>query len=60
MGSLFGSKPPAPPPIAPPAVMPTVDDEAVKKAKKKAITGVQQRNGRASTILTATDDDKLG
>jgi hypothetical protein len=60
MGKLFGSKPAAPPPAAPPAVMPVIDDEAVRKARTKAVAAAQQRGGRASTILTDDPKDKLG
>jgi hypothetical protein len=40
--------------------MPVIDSEAIVKAKKKAVSSAQQRGGRASTILTNADADKLG
>lgn len=38
-----------------PAVMPDSDDEAVKAARRRQIAEVQARSGRASTILSQTD-----
>jgi hypothetical protein len=37
-----------------------LDDEQVKEAKRKAMAAAQQRGGRASTILTDSEEDKLG
>jgi hypothetical protein len=61
-GVLGGGKPketPAPPPPAAPATMPDpeMDDAAVKAAKKRKLTEVAARSGRASTILS---DETLG
>ncbi len=51
MGSLFGGpKAPAPPPPTP--VMPIADDASVQAAKKKKLSEIASRQGRASTILT--------
>ena len=65
ISGLFGGgkSAPAPAPIVePPKPMPTVDSAAVLAAKKKSIAAVQQRGGRASTILTDTGagSDTLG
>ena len=40
--------------------MPTVDDAAMQAAKKRSIVAQMQRQGRASTILTADAGDKMG
>jgi hypothetical protein len=39
-------------PIFKPQVMPTVDNEAVKQQRTNTLTQLQQRSGRASTLLT--------
>ncbi len=43
-----------------PVVMPLADDEAISRAKRKAIAGQVQRGGRTSTILTSEPGSKLG
>jgi len=43
------------PTLESPTVMPTPDDEAVKAARRRQIAEVQARSGRASTILSQTD-----
>jgi hypothetical protein len=43
------------PTLESPTVMPTSDDEAVKAARRRQIAEVQARSGRASTILSQTD-----
>lgn len=35
--------------------MPTIDNEAVKKARLNTLKSLQQRSGRASTLLTSDD-----
>lgn len=51
---------PAPEPTPAPApVMPIADDAKVAAARKRAIAAMQQRQGRASTILT-NNSDTLG
>ena len=56
MGKLFSpSKPKMP---KPPPPTPMVDEEALKRAKRRAAQGVQQRSGRESTLLS--DTDRLG
>lgn len=44
---------------AAPNVMPLPDDEAVKRAKKRAALTTTSRTGRASTFLSG-DSDTLG
>ena len=39
-------------PISTPQVMPTADNAAVQKAKANELTQLQNRSGRASTVLT--------
>lgn len=60
LDKLVGIGPkPAPKPEAvgePPPVMPTPDDEMMQLAKKRSLTEMMRRRGRASTILT----DPLG
>lgn len=60
MDKLFGIGPkaaPAPEAVGePPPVMPTPDDEMMQLAKKRSLTEMMRRRGRASTILT----DPLG
>ncbi len=56
---LGGSKAPAAPPPGP-IVMPLADNEAIARAKRKAIAGQVQRGGRTSTILTSEPGSKLG
>lgn len=64
LGNMFGGdeKPstPAPPAPSEPTVMPTADDESVKQAKRRSIAAQVARRGRASTILTDTESEKLG
>lgn len=48
---------PPPPDIKPPAPMPVPDDEASLAARRREMSGLSQRSGRASTILSET---KLG
>jgi hypothetical protein len=58
--SVF-SGPPKPkkaPAFTPPPVMPTVDDEAVKRAQRRAVAEQQARSGRLSTVLTDTGGDQ--
>ena len=43
---------PAPPATTTPTVMPTPDDEASKAAKRRQLSGLAQRRGRQSTILS--------
>lgn len=59
MGEIF-SKPKAPPPppaIQPPALMP--DPANATAAKTAQIAALEQRSGRASTVLT-DNSNKLG
>mgnify|MGYP003396221354 CR=1 FL=1 len=62
--SLFGGSPdqPAPPTVTTPTVMPTPDDEASKAAKRRQLSGLAQRRGRQSTILSDStqSSDLLG
>lgn len=58
VGGLFGkdqaqpqAQAPAPPTVEPVTAMPTANDAAA--AKQKSIVAQMQRQGRASTILTA-------
>ena len=57
MSGLFGGSPKYPEP-APPT--PMIDEEAVKKARLRAAQMKQQSGGRASTILTRPNEQKLG
>jgi hypothetical protein len=62
-GVIGGSKGSAsPPPLAPPPVMPEPDDAATKAAKRRALAGQAQRQGRQSTILSndLSSGDLLG
>lgn len=63
MDKLFGLVPkPVPEAVsevsASPPVMPTPDDEMMQLAKRRSLTEMMRRRGRASTILT--DADALG
>lgn len=42
-----------------PQLMPDADDDAIRKTKERAMVAQQQRQGRASTMLS-TSYDKLG
>ena len=56
-GIIGGHKKDEPMPSpAPSPVMPTTDDEAVRRARKRAIAAQLQRSGRSSTILSAAYD----
>lgn len=45
----------------PKTVMPSPDDEAVKKAKRRAVATAAKRSGRSSTILSRTvENEPLG
>jgi len=59
-GALLGKKKKAadPAPVAQPA-MPIADDEAIMRARKRAVAQQIQRGGRSSTILT-DNSDSLG
>jgi len=59
IGSAITPKPSPAPSPAPPPVMPNADDAKVAAERKRAIAAMQQRSGRASTILT-TNSDTLG
>lgn len=59
MSGLMGTKQ-APPPPPPPEPTPMVDEEAIKKAKERALRSARGRGGRASTVLGSALDDKLG
>lgn len=57
----IGKKPkatPAPPVVEKPPVM--VDEEALANAQKEALKKRKTTRGRASTILTRDDNDRLG
>lgn len=60
VGSLLGiggGKKEAAPAAAPAEkVMPLPDDEAIKRAKKQAISRQMSRGGRSSTILSQSSD----
>lgn len=45
--SLLANKPPEP------KAMPTIDNEAIKKSRLSTLQSLQQRTGRASTLLTS-------
>jgi hypothetical protein len=62
MSALF-SGPPKPPPPPPPQPMPDFADPAILAAARRRQLEAATRSGRASTMLTNTDDysgDKLG
>lgn len=60
MSGVFGGKKEPPPPPPPPPT-PIVDEEAIKKAKDRALRRQSIRGGRASTVLGgALDDNQLG
>ena len=48
------------PEVKKPTLMPTPDDEAIQAAKKKSISAIVGRQGRASTILSGGDGGTLG
>lgn len=52
----------AAPAVTKPTTMPTADSEAVTAAKRRSISEMLSRQGRASTILTGQDSntDALG
>lgn len=57
VGSVFNAfkgtpDQPAPPVLTTPTVMPTPDDAAAKAAKRRQLSGLAQRRGRQSTILS--------
>lgn len=58
MSGLMGAKEPPPQPEPPPPT-PMVDEEAIKKAKQRALERAASRSGRSSTILGGSSD-KLG
>lgn len=67
LSSLLGSESPSSNMPAPPVAeagktMPTPNDTDVRQAKKKSISAMRARKGRASTILTADTaiSDALG
>lgn len=43
-----------------PVAMPGMDDEAVRRARRRKIAGIQSQGGRASTIYTDDGGAKLG
>ena len=57
VGGMGGNKSPD---VKPPALMPTVNDASVQEAKRRKIMGMQSQAGRASTIFTGQDDEKIG
>lgn len=59
MAGLMGTREAAPPPNAPEPT-PMVDEMAIQKAKQKALMKNRNRGGRASTILSQANDEKLG
>ena len=51
----------SPPPVAPPPVMATPDDQQVQDARRRSLALQMGRQGRASTILSQSDQsDTLG
>lgn len=69
LGALFGGggdkqqeQAPPPPQVEAPTPMPTPDDAAVQEAKRRSVLAQVQRQGRASTILTADSgsSDRMG
>ncbi len=61
--SLFGRRipgVPAAPIIAPVTPMPLPDDQSVIAARRRSIAAQLQNQGRASTILSQGNSDKLG
>lgn len=59
MAGLMGTKQAAPPPPEPEPT-PMVDEMAIRRAKERALLKNRNRGGRASTILSGYNDDKLG
>lgn len=55
----FGEKPPS---LPKPVVAPTPDDEAIRRARRRAIETASARSGRASTVLSdyTSSGEKLG
>jgi hypothetical protein len=56
MDAIIGK---SPRPAAPPPV-PTGEDPAIAAAREKARLAEKNRRGRAASILTGSDEDKLG
>jgi hypothetical protein len=52
--------PPPPPVVPPPPKMPVFDDEQAQVVRRKSVQDQYSRRGRASTILTDSDKEKLG
>lgn len=48
------------PAVTPPPIMPTPDDAAMVAARKRSLAEQISRRGRASTILTNDNAEKLG
>ncbi len=42
-------------PIKRPQLLPTINSDAVQKARSNALTSLQSRSGRASTLLTTSN-----
>ena len=59
MAGLMGTRQAAPVPEAPPPT-PMVDEEAIRKAKERAMAKSRARGGRQSTILSKAGEDRLG
>lgn len=59
VSSLIGGKKETPAVAAPTPIMPIADDAKVQAARKREIAAMQQRQGRASTILT-NNSETLG
>lgn len=60
IGQINKPKTPEAPKPEPVMTMPEADTESILSAKKKAMQTQMARQGRASTILSQGDTDKLG
>ena len=56
---MNGGEKEAAPAVIAPSIMPEADDDAIRKTRQQAMVAQQQRQGRASTMLSDSYD-KLG
>lgn len=61
LSKMMAPKAPKAPTVEKPAVMPTPDDDAVRAAKRRSLSGMMNRSGRQSTFLSNdVGSDTLG
>lgn len=57
VSQALAPKAPKAPKVTEPTVMPTEDSELVREAKRRSLVAQANRGGRASTILSDTDNN---